>query len=124
MLEQTKQIRIERQGRMMVVTPSDNLGELEFEEFEPETRSVQEQYERSDVQHLVVDLHNAEFLGSSTLGWLLELRRLVHSRHGQMALCGVSPTAREVLEVTRLADHWPIYASREEAVVSFALLRP
>ena len=118
MPEETKQIDIERIGRTMVVTPADNLGELEFAEFGLETQTALDQYERSEAQHLIVDLHNAEFLGSSTIGWLLQLRRLVALRQGKMGLCGVSPTAREVLDITRLAGHWPIYTSREEAIAA------
>lgn len=99
----------------MIVTPNANLGELEFDQFEPEALEVFRQFERSDASRLIVDLQHAELLGSSTVGWLLELRRLAHSRGGQMALCGLSPTAREVLEVTRLTDHWSIYESRDDA---------
>lgn len=99
----------------MIVTPNANLGELEFDQFEPEALEVFRQFERSDASRLIVDLQHAELLGSSTVGWLLELRRLALSRGGQMALCGLSPTAREVLEVTRLTDHWPIYESRDDA---------
>ena len=121
MPEQTKRIRVETTGATMIVTPSDNLGELEFDEFEPETRAVCKQYEQSKSQNLIVDLHNAEFLGSSTVGWLLELRKVACSRRGRMVLCGVSPTAYEVLTVTHLADRWPTYASREQAIASIAV---
>lgn len=100
----------------MIVTPNDNLGELEYDQFEPEAREVCRQFERSDARWLIVDLQHAELLGSSTVGWLLELRRLALSRGAQMVICSLSPTAREVLEVTRLADHWPIYESRDEAM--------
>lgn len=119
-MPETKQIDIERIGRTMVVTPADNLGELEFAEFGRETQAALDQYERSEAQHLIVDLHNADFIGSSTIGWLLQLRRPVASRQGKMLLCGVSPTAREVLDVTHLADHWPIYVSREEAIAAIS----
>ena len=116
MKELTIPISVEQVGRTMIVTPVDNLGELEYEEFEPEARAVCRQFERSAARCLIVDLQNAQLLGSSTVGWLLELRRIALSRHARMALCGLSPTAREVLEITRLADRWPIYESRDAVI--------
>ena len=103
---------------MTLPKANDNLGELEYEEFQPEARAVCQQFERSDAQRLIVDLRHAELLSSSTIGWLLELQQLARARGGQMALCGLSPTAREMLQITRLADHWPIYESRDDLAES------
>jgi anti-sigma B factor antagonist len=65
---------------------------------------------------LVVDLSHVDFFGSSFIELLYRVWSRLNSRGGHFALCGLSPYCREVIEVTRLDQLWPIYPSVDEAV--------
>ena len=68
------------------------------------------------IRNAVLDFSGTDVFGSSALGFLVVLGRLVKGRHGQLALCNLSDHEREVLKVTRLDRSWPIYSSRQQAL--------
>jgi anti-sigma B factor antagonist len=65
---------------------------------------------------LVVDMAQVDFFGSSFIELLYRVWSRLNSRGGQFALCGLSPYCREVIEVTKLDQLWPIYGTVDEAV--------
>jgi anti-anti-sigma factor len=69
---------------------------------------------------LVLNLGVVEFLPSMALGKLVMLNRKTQAGGGRLALCQLTPSARETLEVTRLHDLFGIYATEQDAVKSFA----
>ena len=60
------------------------------------------------------------YFGSVFLALLLRCHKLVKSRGGELALCGVNEMARELLRVTSLDTLWTIYDSREKALTALA----
>jgi anti-anti-sigma factor len=72
--------------------------------------------ELPEVRHVVVDFEQISFFGSLMLGSLHLIWRHTRKAGGKMALCNVSPTGREVLEVARFDTLWPICNTREEAL--------
>lgn len=69
---------------------------------------------------LVLNLKVVEYLPSMALGKLVMLNRKVGAAEGGLALCELTPFAREVLETTHLDSLFNIFATEEEALASFS----
>ncbi|HLQ44731.1 MAG TPA: STAS domain-containing protein, partial [Planctomycetaceae bacterium] len=72
------------------------------------------------VPTVIFDLSQMVYFGSVFLALLLRCHKLVKSRGGELALCGVNTMGRELLRVTSLDTLWTIYNSREEALTALA----
>lgn len=71
--------------------------------------------------HVVIDLSNVEFFGSSFIEVLFRTWKWVQqAADGRFALAGVNRYCREILEVTNLTSIWTIYSTREHAVAALA----
>ena len=70
-------------------------------------------------QGLVVDLGRVVFLDSSLVGLLVGLHKRARQAGGRLALCGLGPQARDVLDRTRLDRLLHVYPGEAEAVASF-----
>jgi anti-sigma B factor antagonist len=69
---------------------------------------------------LVLSLGPVTFLPSMALGKLVMLNRKAQAAGGRLAVCQLTPEAREVLDVTHLSDLFQLFATEQEAVRSFA----
>jgi anti-sigma B factor antagonist len=69
---------------------------------------------------LVFDLAAVKFIDSSGLGVLLSCLRQVHSSAGDLKLCAMAKPVRALFELVRMHRIFEIYASRAEAVESYA----
>jgi anti-anti-sigma factor len=68
---------------------------------------------------LVLNLAAADYLPSMALGKLVMLNRMVQAGGGRLALCQLTPPAREILDTTHLSDVLSIHATEAEALQSF-----
>jgi anti-anti-sigma factor len=68
---------------------------------------------------LVLNLDGVIFLASVVLGKLATLVNQARAAGGKLAVCRVTRTIEELLQITHLADILPIYADEQEAVRSF-----
>jgi anti-anti-sigma factor len=65
---------------------------------------------------LVLDLGRTSYLGSRFIEVAVRAwKRLCH-RQGRMAICGLQPFCREVIESASLHRIWELYATRADAV--------
>lgn len=69
----------------------------------------------TDSQDVIVDFCETEYFGSSMLEALRLIWNRVHEHQGKMVLCRVSPIGREILEVARFHELWPIAHDRAAA---------
>ncbi len=69
--------------------------------------------------HLVVDLHQTDYLDSTGLGVLVGVLKRVREQGGDLRLVAPSPRIRRLLEITRLVNVFPIDASEQEATEHF-----
>jgi anti-sigma B factor antagonist len=69
---------------------------------------------------LVLNLAAVGYLPSVALGKLVLLNRQAEAAGGRLALCCLAPTVQEILDTSRLADMFNLYATEEEAVQSFS----
>ena len=66
----------------------------------------------------MLDLENVEHVSSIMLSALIEVRSQALDRGGRVALAGVRPRLRDLLDVVRIHDIFENYASVESAVVA------
>jgi anti-anti-sigma factor len=107
------------EGSTLVVIPTEPIMSLDDEQLAAEFNRIDDEIQQQGVVNLVIDFEHSPHFGSVMLGAMTTLSRRLPAGRGELALCNVSPTAREVLQITRLDSRWPIYASRQEACESF-----
>jgi anti-anti-sigma factor len=69
--------------------------------------------------HMLLDFGAVEALSSSVLAALLSLRGRLLAQHGRLAVCSLSPDVREVFALTGLEGPLNVYATEQEALLSF-----
>ena len=70
-------------------------------------------------RNLVVDFARVEFMTSSMLGKLLQLRNKLAEKGGKVGLVGLSAPIRSVFDTTQLESYFHFYGTAEEAVRDF-----
>lgn len=86
---------------------------------EATSREVMDAVASATPPKVALDLSHTEFFGSSFIEVLFRAwNRLQHKPGGQMALIGLAPYCREILEITHLDKLWPIYESVDAAVAA------
>ena len=108
--------RVEQVGPTMVVTPTDDLRELEFDRIEDGAAEVFQALEKGHAKNVVIDLHHTSYYGSTALSFFVKLWKRVKTDGGQMVLCGVSDQEQEVLQATHLDKLWPQSPDRARAL--------
>ncbi len=64
----------------------------------------------------VVDLSGLQYMGSSVLGLMVNIRQQVRQSGGKLVLCGMSPKLHQVFRTCSLERLFVIKPHREEAV--------
>jgi anti-sigma B factor antagonist len=114
-------IQIRRQGELAIIEPTNEVESMEWELIEQAAEIVLQPLKREPPAGVIVDLSQVSYFGSVFLSLLLRCHKLVKQQGGEMVLCGVSPRARELLEVTALDTIWAIYDTREEAISALSI---
>ena len=108
---------LECREETLIITPTCDLSEFQFREMTEQAKRGFDQLEASQkVQNVVVDFQRTGYFGSTALGLFVQLWLRVCRRGGRMALCNLSEQEREILEITHLADMWPVCDSLEQAL--------
>ena len=101
----------------LLVKPLVNLSDVLFEARGDEiSRLLATFTDNQLLKNAVVDLSVTPYFGSDFIGVLLQLWKKVEQRHGNMALCNVSPEGKETLGICELDQIWPICADRVVAI--------
>jgi len=109
---------LEHDGDALIAVPLRNLGSLAEEELQAELPELLQALHRPDARHLVLDFSRISYFGSSMLEAVRRLARQAHAHGGRTALCGLSPVAREILEIARFDTLWPLCETREDALAA------
>lgn len=109
-------IKIQRHGDLAIIVPASEVESMEWELIEQAAEIVLLPLKKQPASGVIVDLSQVAFFGSVFLSFLLRCHKLVKEKGGEMVLCGVSPRAKELLEVTALDTIWAIYDDRNEAI--------
>ncbi|HEY8506416.1 MAG TPA: STAS domain-containing protein [Gemmataceae bacterium] len=111
-----KMFESERDGDVLLVTPTGDLHELDYPDVAAAAKDVLGLLKGGDVRHVILDFRETDYFGSTALGFFVQLWNRVRRRQGNMAFCNLSDAEKEILKVTKLDDLWPICPSREEAL--------
>ncbi len=73
-----------------------------------------------DQHHLVLDLSDVDYVSSAGLREIMNALARTKKSGGNLCLVNPSPRVKELLELTGLDHHLGIFATRDEALQSFA----
>jgi anti-anti-sigma factor len=110
-------MKVEQQqiGTVDVFTPVGALIDQDAERF---ARMLLDRLESANAR-AVVDLHEVPYMDSSALEGLLAASEEVADRATGLKLANVTPTCREILELTGLSNRFRFFESVQDAVKSF-----
>ncbi|MCH7719533.1 MAG: STAS domain-containing protein [Planctomycetes bacterium] len=110
-------MKIDRQeiGTVQVLTPQGALVDDDAGEF----AGLLEQKLESPNLRLVLSLNEVPYLDSRALEALLDCSDALRARSAPLKLAAVSPTCREIMQLTGLADRFQFFEQVQDAVRSF-----
>lgn len=100
----------------LVITPSADLREFEFDQIEAAAEMTLQQIDAGVAKNVIIDFRETDFYGSTALAFFVKLWKRVKSAGGNLIFCNVSAHEREILDITRLNTLWPLCGSLEEAL--------
>ncbi len=107
------QIATRQSGTSIVV---DVKGDIDLYN-SPEVRKViLEELKEKKTPRVIVNLSGVRYIDSSGVASLVEGLKVSRTLSSRFMLYGLSPAAREVLELSRLIRVFEVYASEEEAL--------
>jgi len=117
---ESENFQIKWHGDTLVVIPGGDIESMKWDLIEQAAEIVMKPLEETDVPLVIFDLSAVDYFGSVFLSLMLRCHKAVKPRGGELVLCGASPMASELLQVTALDTLWAIYSTREEAIEALA----
>jgi anti-sigma B factor antagonist len=111
-------LTIERIGGVKVIVASKALERMDPSLVEGASALLLDQIRGAETPLVLFDLSRLGSFGSTFLALMIRCWKHASEKGGQMALCGVSPTVRDLLRVTSLDTVWPLYDTRPEALAA------
>ncbi|HKO05115.1 MAG TPA: STAS domain-containing protein [Candidatus Acidoferrales bacterium] len=106
-------IATRQQGTSIVV---DVQGDIDLYN-SPEVRKIiLEELKEKKVPRLIVNLSGVRYIDSSGVASLVEGLKVSRTMSSRFMLYGLSPAAREVLELSRLIRVFEVFATEQEAL--------
>jgi anti-anti-sigma factor len=113
-----KFVRIDRAGDAIVVSPLFTFASFTEADLVAEWKVVQHEIEAADVKHVIVDLGEIPYFGSTVLEWMVQMWKQAKAKGGSLATCNCSQIGREVLHAARFDTLWGVFETRDEALKS------
>jgi anti-sigma B factor antagonist len=85
---------------------------------------IWQKLEQSFCHRVVLELDEVGYLRSWMIGQLVRLHKRVTASGGMLRLCGLSKEAETVMRICRLADRFPAYRNRTDAVMGYRPPQP
>jgi len=114
-MSESKFVRAEQQGNVLVITPLFTYATFAEEEVVNELTEVQQQVDSPATEQVIIDLGEIPYFGSTVLEWMAQLWKRVKSKGGRLAVVRPSEIGREVLAAARLERLWGIFDTRDQA---------
>ena len=89
---------------------------LDIDEFDRLNESILEQVRAEPEGQWVIDLSQAQYLGSAALGLLVNLRQQIKQSGGRLVLCGLSPQLIHIFKTCCMERLFRITKSRKDAI--------
>jgi anti-anti-sigma factor len=112
---ETKYIRSEQQGNVLVITPLFTQATFSEPQSASQWNEVEQQLDAPTTEQVIVDLGEIPYFGSTVLEWITQLWKRIKVKGGRLALVRPSKMGREVINVTRLDRLWGIFDTRDQA---------
>jgi anti-anti-sigma factor len=109
-------VRWEQCGNVLVITPLFTYASFTEPGISGEWADVETQLDAPETKHVIVDLGEIPYFGSTVLEWMAQIWKRIKANGGQLATVRPSPIGREVLTAARLEKVWGIFDTREEAL--------
>lgn len=106
----------EIRDNVLIVVPMGAALNFRYQEVHLQTNHLYHLLDDPNVDSVVVDFSQVDYLDTIILSCLLRLLTKVRYGNGRGALCCVSPRMEEVLANVKLNSMWPVYPTREQAV--------
>lgn len=106
----------ERHGLVVVLVPGGDMDLTTLGAFEQRVDALLDE----GVRALLWDLHGVKVLPSAAIGFLIQAARRLKDRKGRMAVCRAGRLARSTLATMGVLDVFPVFDSREDALVDLA----
>lgn len=119
-MKSLQHFRLEACGATLVVVPLFTFGRFAEGDLAAEWKEVLAATGGPTVRHVIIDLGEIPYFGSTLLNWIVQLWNQTKQKGGSLAICNASVIGREVLSTARLDIVLPIFDSRSEALASLA----
>jgi len=90
----------------------------------PLAEMIWQKLEQCFCYRVVLEMNDVPFLRSWIIGELVRLHKRVTTQGGMLRVCGLNPEAAAVLRICRLADRFPSYRNRTDAVMGYRPTQP
>lgn len=111
----TKFVRAQQEDGVLVITPLFTYATFTEPGISHEWDTVQQHLGAPEKVHVIVDLGEIPYFGSTVLEWMSQIWKRVRAKGGKLAAIRPSAIGREVLLAARLDRLWGIFESRDEA---------
>ena len=109
-----------RQDDVLVIKLLGEVSGLDWQNVHRELEDAARQLCSDGPRDVVIDFNQSSYFDSSMLNAILHLTRRVRDCHGRLAMCNVSASGRQILELVKFDSLWPICETRASALEMLA----
>ena len=110
------EIRTERKGEVLVAGANDRIDGANAREFQEALQSVIQDNDRA----VVLDLGQLTYISSAGLRVILLVGKMLQRQNGNLAVCSLTESVREVFSISGFDKIIPTHDSQEDAVASMS----
>lgn len=110
----------ERRGHTLIVTPTVDLGSLDYEQIKENGGHVLRTLETTGIRDVVIDLGRISYFSSSAIAFFGSIWEVINKSGGQMVFCNLNSEEANLLRITKLNTLWRICRSLDEALAVVA----
>ncbi len=100
----------------LVVAPMAPIGSLYVVGVRKEAEGLMAEVHAAGVKKVVFDMSRADYFGSQVIELMILVWRRLAAVQGSLALCRMSPAAREMMHIVNLDTIWRICDTLDEAL--------
>lgn len=112
----SKVFRVSAVDGVMVIELVGVVSSLADDSITRELDAVRDRLRKDSCQAVVIDFGQVAYFGSSMLEAIRALWNDLSPRKGRLVMCNASEVGREILQVAKFDQMWPLLATRDEAL--------
>lgn len=111
-------IHMEAKNRVLLIRLKGELDHHTAQQLRQQAEQSMEQYQ---IQHIVLNLAELQFMDSSGLGVILGRYKQVQKNEGEMIICAISPAVKRLFEMSGLYKILKVAHSEQNALQSLGV---